>query len=117
MALALRTLGNLSGQTLQYRTTPTGGWLALADSLLQQDQPVPIGYDEARNVIMAAQTARLKITTAGVHLTPGVGGAQVKDQIGTVWSVVGIDHAVGQSIYLLQRTVIQSQGAARGTVP
>ena len=117
MALALRMLANASGQSLQYRTTPAGGWVALSDSFLQQGQPVPIGYDESRNVIMAAQTARLKVTTAGVHLVPGVGGAQVKDQVGTIWNVVGIDHAMGQSIYLLQRAIVQSQGQARGTVP
>lgn len=116
-ATALAALARSSGQTVQYRTTHAGSFATLTGAFLQQGPPVIVGYDDKRNAILAPQSARLKVPFGGVHLTPGAGNAEVKDQTGTVWSVVGVDHAIGQSIYELQRAIVQSEGPARGSVP
>lgn len=116
-ASALSALATASGQTVQYRTTHAGVFAALSGAFLQQGAPVIVGYDDKRQAILAPQAARLKVPVGGVHLTPGAGNAEVKDQTGTVWAVVGVDHAVGQSIYELQRAIVQSEGPARGSVP
>lgn len=117
MSSALGVLASAVGQALRYRATTAGTFATLPGALLQQGAPVLIGYDERRNAIMAPMTARLKVPVGGVHLTPGAANAQVKDQNGTVWQVVGVSHANGQSIYELQRAIVSSQGDARGTVP
>ena len=113
--IAIKALGSAAGQTLLYRTTPAGSWTSLSNAFLEQGPPAVIGYDEQRTAILAPMTALLKVAAGGVHLTPGVGGAQIKDQTSTVWQVVGTAHTVGQSVYELQRAIVQSQGPARGT--
>jgi hypothetical protein len=116
MGSALAILAAQSGQALQYRATPAGAWTPFT-GFLQPSRPVAIAFDEQRGAIMAPQTGELKVPLGGPVLLPGVGGAQVKDQDGTAWAVVGPQKAVGQSIYLLQRAPAESLGPARGTVP
>lgn len=118
--LALTALNSVNGQTLQYRVDSVGPWTALPNSFLLPGPIVQIGWDENHNAIMAPASARLKVPTDGVHLVPGIGGvrgAEVKDQTGVIWAVVGTDHSVGQSIYLLARAPVVSQGAPRGSTP
>ena len=108
-----------AGQTLSYRVNAGDTWHTFTGFLLP-GPTMMIGYDENHNAIMAPETARLKVPTDGAHLKPGsqgVIGAQVKDQNGTVWAVVGNDHSVGQSLYTLARTPLTAQGSSRGSTP
>lgn len=117
-AFALATLSAAAGQTLQYRLTSAGAWTAFAGAaFLQQLAPIIIGYDEKRQVILAPQAARLKVAVGSVHLLQGATGSQVRDQNSTTWQVVSVDHAIGQSIYDLQRAIVSAEGDARGSVP
>lgn len=118
MASALSALSSAVGQSLSYTLlAKPQTWVALTGGLLQQSAPVVTSYDEKHMATLAPQTARLKVPVGGVHLTPGAGNAMIKDQAGTVWAVVGVSHANGQSIYELQRAPVQSQGDPRGSNP
>jgi hypothetical protein len=124
ISAALGALKSAAGQTLEYRLAVSGSWTALAaGSFLEQTDPQLIAYDEKNRAVMAPARAMLRVGSGQTHLIPGrveKPGSQVRHTLGsaiTQWAVVGATHHDAVSVYELQRSVVQSAGDPRGSMP
>ncbi len=122
MTSGLAFLGDITGQTLQYRSGSSGSWSTLTGGFVTYGPAVPIGFDENRREIIGPMTARLKMPASSTPIlvpnTPEGTGYQVRVGSTTVWAVIGVvqvDYA--QTVYELRREeIIEARAEPAGSV-